>query len=144
MNPMRRSERSHSRPTRSVTRRVVLAVLAAVALVVADLPGTDSYGAERPPVAGRNGGISAGHPLTAAAGFEVLLRGGNAFDAGVASLLVGGVVEQDFYSLGGEGLVLVYPRGTGKVVAVVGQGWAPKGATIDWSNGPKKALNGQG
>ena len=140
MKPMRRSERSDAH----VTRRVLLAILAAVALVAADLPGTDTRAAERPPVAGRNGGISAGHPLTAAAGFEVLTRGGNAFDAGVASLLVGGVVEQDFYSLGGEGLVLVYPRSTGKVVAVVGQGWAPKGATIDWYNARNKDLNGEG
>ena len=38
------------------------------------------------------------------------MKGGNAFDAGVAALLVGGVVEQDLYSLGGEGLVLVYPQ----------------------------------
>ena len=59
---------------------------------------------------GRNAGVSAGHPLTTAAAFEVLTRGGNAFDAGVAAMLVGGVVEQDLYSLGGEGLVLVYPR----------------------------------
>src|ERR1700740_1789823 len=65
-----------------------------------------------------------------AAGFEILMKGGNAFDAGVAAMLAGGVVEQDLYSLGGEGLVLVYPRSAGKVTAVVGQGWAPKGATI--------------
>src|SRR5262249_60879845 len=64
---------------------------------------------QRPLVGGRNGGASAGHPLTTAAAFEVLLKGGNAFDAGVAAMLVGGVVEQDLYSLGGEGLVLVYP-----------------------------------
>ena len=39
MKPMRRSERSdaHSRPARSVTRRVLLAVLAAVALVAAPI-----------------------------------------------------------------------------------------------------------
>src|SRR5712671_1016054 len=141
MKPMRRSEPSHARP---VTRRVLLAILAAFALVAADVPGTDSRAAERPPVAGRNGGISAGHPLTAAAGFEVLLRGGNAFDAGVASLLVGGVVEQDFYSLGGGRLVIKYPRSAGKVTAVVGQGWAPKGATIDWYLAHHKNLNGEG
>src|SRR5689334_5262372 len=68
------------------------------------------FGAERPPVMGPNAGISAGHPLTTAAAFEILARGGNAFDAGVAALLVGGVVEQDLYSLGGEALVLVYPK----------------------------------
>ncbi len=93
---------------------------------------------------GPNGGVSAGHPLTTAAAFEVLTRGGNAFDAGVAALLVGGVVEQDLFSLGGEGLVLVYPRSTGKVVSVVGQGWAPKGATIDWYASRGKNLDGAG
>src|SRR5258708_4999655 len=81
--------------------------------------------AERPPVMGPNAGVSAGHPLTTAAAFEILTRGGNAFDAGVAALLVGGVVEQDLYSLGGEALVLVYPRHAGKVTAVVGHGSAP-------------------
>ena len=93
---------------------------------------------------GRNAGVSAGHPLTTAAAFEILARGGNAFDAGVAALLVGGVVEQDFYSLGGEALVLVYPRSAGKVVAVVGQGWAPEGATIDWYTARGKTLDGKG
>ena len=76
-----------------------------------------AHAAERPLVAGRNGAVSAGHPLTTAAAFEILARGGNAFDAGVAALLVGGVVEQDLYSLGGEALVLVYPHGEGQVLA---------------------------
>jgi gamma-glutamyltranspeptidase/glutathione hydrolase len=92
---------------------------------------------------GRNAGVSAGHPLTTAAAFEVLTRGGNAFDAGVAAMLVGGVVEQDLYSLGGEGLVLVYPRSTRKVVSIVGQGWAPKAATIDWYTTRGKDLSGR-
>jgi len=48
------------------------------------------------------------------------VKGGNAFDAGVATLLVGGVVEQDLYSLGGEALILVYPRSEAKVTSVVG------------------------
>src|SRR6187455_286884 len=78
---------------------------------------------QRPPVMGRTAGVSAGHPLTTAAAVEILQQGGNAFDAGVAAMLVGGVVEQDLYGFGGEGLVLVYPRKDGKVTAVVGQGW---------------------
>src|SRR6478735_12736495 len=99
---------------------------------------------QRPPVMGRNAGVSAGHPLTSAAAFEVLMRGGNAFDAGVAAMLVGGVVEQDLYSLGGEGLVLVYPQRERKVTSIVGQGWAPKGATIEWYTSRGKDLNGIG
>jgi gamma-glutamyltranspeptidase/glutathione hydrolase len=69
----------------------------------------------RPPVIGRNAGVSAGHPLTTAAALEILQQGGNAFDAGVAALLVGGVVEQDLYGIGGEALILVYPQSDGKV-----------------------------
>ena len=42
---------------------------------------------------GASAGVSAGHPLTSAAALEILLKGGNAFDAGVAAILVGGVVE---------------------------------------------------
>src|SRR5205085_1803983 len=41
------------------------------------------HSSQRPPVMGRNGGVSAGHPLTTAAGFEILTKGGNAFDAGI-------------------------------------------------------------
>ena len=98
----------------------------------------------RPPVMGRNAGVSAGHPLTSAAALEVLQNGGNAFDAGVAALLVGGVVEQDLYSLGGEALVLVYPQSERRVTSIVGQGWAPRDATIDWYRQRNKNLNGYG
>jgi gamma-glutamyltranspeptidase / glutathione hydrolase len=115
-----------------------------ITLVVALFFSVGPRAADRPPVIGRNAAISAGHPLSTAAGFEVLLKGGNAFDAGVASLLVAGVVEQDFFSLGGEGLVLVYPQSEGKVIAIVGQGWAPKAATIDWYVNHGKTLEGAG
>src|SRR5215213_4974483 len=108
------------------------------------LTGVGLIAADRPPVAGRNGGVSTGHPLTTAAAFEVLTRGGNAFDAGVAALLVGGVVEQDLYSLGGEALVLVYPQREKKVTSIVGQGWAAKNATIEWYTQRNKTLDGAG
>jgi gamma-glutamyltranspeptidase / glutathione hydrolase len=100
--------------------------------------------AQRPPVIGRSAGVSAGHPLTTAAAIEILQQGGNAFDAGVAAMLVGGVVEQDLYGLGGEGLVLVYPKNERAVTSVVGQGWAAKAATIDWFTSRNKTLAGAG
>jgi gamma-glutamyltranspeptidase/glutathione hydrolase len=55
-----------------------------------------------------------------------------------------GVVEQDLYSLGGEALVLVYPRSENKVTSIVGQGWAAKNATIEWYAARGKALDGHG
>jgi gamma-glutamyltranspeptidase/glutathione hydrolase len=128
---------------RTVRRRCSVTVCLSVLPMIVFF-GICSRSAERPPVIGRNAAISAGHPLSTAAGFEILLRGGNAFDAGVAALLVAGVVEQDFFSLGGEGLVLVYPRSAGKVISVVGQGWAPKTASIDWYVNRGKSLQGAG
>lgn len=129
-------------------RSLFLAVLACGALGAAVLaqqaaprPGPDPEpptrgaappAALRPLVAGPNGGVSTGHPLVTSAALEILQKGGNAFDAGAAAMLVGGVVEQDLYSLGGEGLVLVYPLSEKKVTAVVGQGWAPKAVVVDW------------
>ena len=101
-------------------------------------------GGTRPPVLGSSGGVSAGHPLTSAAGMEILLKGGNAFDAGIASVLVGGVVEQDLFSLGGESLLLVYPVKEKKVTSVVGQGWAAKGASIEWYKAHNKTLDAEG
>ena len=66
----------------------------------------------RPAVMGPSEGVSTGHLLTTAAAFGVLLKGGNAFDAGVASLLAGGVLEQDLYSLGGEALGAIKAKAT--------------------------------
>ena len=124
------------RPRPSAPRRASLIGAAATAALLAvatpALFVKTASAAERPPVIGPHAAVSAGHPLTSAAALEVLTRGGNAFDAGVAALLVGGVVEQDNYSLGGEALVLVYPKSEGKVTAVVGQGWAPKNVSIDY------------
>jgi gamma-glutamyltranspeptidase/glutathione hydrolase len=62
----------------------------------------------------------------------------------VAALLAGGVLEQDLYSLGGEALVLVYPKTEGKVVSIVGQGWAPKAVDVDWYVSRNKTLDGEG
>ena len=98
----------------------------------------------RPPVIGRNAGVSAGHPLTTAAALEILQQGGNAFDAGVAALLVGGVVEQDLYGIGGEALILVYPQSERKVTSITGQGWAAASAKVDDYLCDGKTLQGQG
>ncbi|MCY4506814.1 MAG: gamma-glutamyltransferase [Acidobacteria bacterium] len=115
-------------------------VLVGLAVVFAASP----LEAQRPPVSGPSAGLSTGHPLTTAAAFETLLQGGNAFDAGVTALLVGGVVEQDLYGLGGEALILVYPAAEGEVTSVVAQGWAPKGASIDWYESRDRDLFGEG
>jgi gamma-glutamyltranspeptidase/glutathione hydrolase len=135
--------------TRSLALLVILTLAAAVS-PVATQQGPRGEGGERrapvlrPAVMGPTAGVSTGHPLTTAAAFEILLKGGNAFDAGVTSLIVGGVLEQDLYSLGGEALVLVYPKKQGKVTSIVGQGWAPKAVDVDWYVSRNKTLDGAG
>jgi gamma-glutamyltranspeptidase/glutathione hydrolase len=125
----------------------VVFALTLIRVAVAQVPVQDIQPAGaplRPAVMGPAGGVSTGHPLTTAAAFSVLLKGGNAFDAGVTSLLTGGVLEQDLYSLGGEALVLVYSRNEGKVTSVVGQGWAPAAVDVDWYRSRNKTLSGSG
>jgi gamma-glutamyltranspeptidase/glutathione hydrolase len=142
-------KQDRSTPTR---RRIIVFVTALVAAgllgrLPAQVPLQDERpagSALRPAVMGPSGGVSAGHPLTTAVAFGVLLKGGNAFDAGVAALLTGGVIEQDLYSLGGEALVLVYPKKEAKVTSVVGQGWAPRAVDVDWYLTRQKDLQGEG
>ena len=128
--------------------RIVMAALLVLAVpLAAQVPIQDRQpagSALRPIVSGPTGGVSTGHPLTTAAAFSILLKGGNAFDAGVASLIAGGVLEQDLYSLGGEALVLVYPKRENKVTSIVGQGWAPKAVDVDWYLSRNKSLDGAG
>jgi len=130
--------------------RALLALVLAPALIcvaAAQVPRQDiqpAGAALRPAVMGPTAGVSTGHPLTTAAAFSVLLKGGNAFDAGVASLLTGGVLEQDLYSLGGEALVLVYSAKERKVTSVVGQGWAPAAVSVEWYRSRGKTLTGSG
>jgi gamma-glutamyltranspeptidase/glutathione hydrolase len=143
-------KRHHPAQRHHWRERILLTALAAAASLLvafAQVPVQDQQpagSALRPAVMGPSGGVSAGHPLTTAAAFGVLLKGGNAFDAGVAALLAGGVLEQDLYSLGGEALVLVYPKKEGKVTSVVGQGWAPHAVDVDWYLTRHKNLQGEG
>jgi gamma-glutamyltranspeptidase/glutathione hydrolase len=140
------------RPAKPERRRMGALVAALVATsflrpLPAQVPVQDEQPARsalRPAVMGPSGGVSTGHPLTTAAAFGILLKGGNAFDAGVAALLAGGVLEQDLYSLGGEALVLVYPTKEAKVTSIVGQGWAPRAVDVDWYLSRRKTLQGEG
>jgi gamma-glutamyltranspeptidase/glutathione hydrolase len=131
-------------PVRILALAAALLVIAPIKAQVPTQDKRQAGDALRPAVMGPSGGVSAGHPLTTAAAFEILLEGGNAFDAGVAALLTGGIVEQDLYSLGGEALVLVYPKKENKVTSIVGQGWAPRAVDVDWYLSRKKSLDGAG
>ena len=61
----------------------------------------------------RKGAIAAGHPLTAAAGAQMLQQGGNAVDAAVAAAFVSAVSEYTLSAVGGSGFALVYDAANG-------------------------------
>ncbi|MFC0227693.1 gamma-glutamyltransferase family protein [Serratia aquatilis] len=125
----------------------VLTTLASFQSALAQVPLQDQQPANvglRPAIMGHTAAVSTGDPLVTAVAMRILLQGGNAFDAGVAALIAGGVLEQDLYSLGGEALVLVYPVSEAKVTSIVGQGWAPHAVDVDWYLSRNKTLQGEG
>ena len=84
-----------------------------------------------PAVRGTHGMVGAGNSLEVAAGTRILIHGGNAVDAGVATVLAAAITEQDHFGLGGEMPLLV--KLTGKPVTVVsGVGTAPAKATVEF------------
>ena len=94
-------------------------------------PGSQGRFSHRPMVWGTRGMVGGGTQLTAQAGMRVLWQGGNAVDAAVASALAAGVMEPTaHYTLGGEVAFLFYDRAGKAVRSVVGQGWAPRQATV--------------
>lgn len=84
----------------------------------------------RPPVgrsvvATKYGIVAASQPLAAAAGVEILKRGGTAADAAVAANAVMGLLEPTGNGMGGDLFALVYNARTRRVHALNASGWAP-------------------
>ena len=97
----------------------------------ADHSGPVFPATNRPDVRGTVGAVSAGHPLAAAAGHDVLRRGGNAMDAAVAMAGVLAVVRPHMNGVGGDAFALYHEAATGRVHAMNGSGRAGALATPD-------------
>jgi gamma-glutamyltranspeptidase/glutathione hydrolase len=85
----------------------------------------------RPEIRGTFGAVASTHWLASAVGFGVLERGGNAFDAAVATGLTLQIVEPHLNGPGGEVPILVHVAGEDRPKVLCGQGVAPAAATID-------------
>jgi gamma-glutamyltranspeptidase/glutathione hydrolase len=95
----------------------------------------------RPTIMAQRGVVTSGHYLASQIGLEVLARGGNAIDAGVATAFALTLVKPHECGIGGECPVLIYQPARGANSAsrgdrpnpfvISGQGSAPRSLTID-------------
>ena len=86
------------------------------------------YASKRHVVYAKNGMSCVGNPSGAAAGLQVLLKGGNAIDAAVAIACAQPVVEPTGNGLGADCFALIWYKG--KLYGINGSGPLPKAASI--------------
>jgi gamma-glutamyltranspeptidase/glutathione hydrolase len=84
----------------------------------------------RPEIEGTFGVVTSTHWIATAVGMAVLEKGGNAFDAAVATAFTLQVVEPHLNGPGGDVPVILYDVRKGAPEVVCGQGPAPMAATI--------------
>ena len=89
----------------------------------------------RPELEGTFGVVTTTHWIATAVGMATLEKGGNAFDAAVASAFTLQVVEPHLNGPGGDVPVIVYDVRRGKPEVICGQGPAPAAATISHYRG---------
>ena len=76
----------------------------------------------RPEIDGTFGVVASTHWIGTAVGMSILERGGNAFDAGVATAFALQVVEPHLCGPGGDVPAMLYDAKSGKPIVVCGQG----------------------
>lgn len=97
---------------------------------IAPTPRVTSFTCEKRPATGSRGMVVTNHPLASAAGSQMLLAGGNAVDAAVASLFALTVVEPMMVGILGGGLSHIR-MADGRHVVLDGLSTAPLRATAD-------------
>jgi gamma-glutamyltranspeptidase/glutathione hydrolase len=90
----------------------------------------------RPEILGAHGIVAAGRHYTVSAGVRMLQQGGNAVDAGVASVFAASVCEISHFGFGGEAPTMIYDAKTKEIIVINGQGPAPKAATPELFKDP--------
>lgn len=88
---------------------------------------------ERPlrfPTRGVKGAVTAGTDSAADAGMRLFYLGGNAVDAGVATMFAASMIEYSHFGFGGEAPILIRTK-AGKVITIAGVGTMPKSANAE-------------
>src|SRR5881392_3385764 len=87
-------------------RRFFFIAITINALLLTAIPSSEAD-TFRPVLRGRRGVVAGGQPLSVEAGMRILQHGGNAVDAGVATILAASVIEFSHFSFGGEVPILI-------------------------------------
>src|SRR6266478_406370 len=112
--------------------RALILCFVVSSLIPAVVPSPTSHADTfRPVVRGKRGVVAGGSPLSVEAGLRILRQGGNAADAGVATILAASVIEFSHFSFGGEVPILIKLKGR-DVAVVEGMGTAPAKATLEF------------
>ena len=74
-----------------------------------------------------HGLVTSGHPIASSAGLQILIKGGNAFDAAAAVGAMAALGEPEMNGIGGNGFMTVFHKATNKVWSLSMAGAAPKG-----------------
>jgi gamma-glutamyltranspeptidase/glutathione hydrolase len=88
------------------------------------------FAVQRSVVMARDGMVATSQPLATEAGVSILKKGGNAFDAVIATALTLGVVEPMSTGLGGDAFFLYSCAADGKIYGVNGSGRCPRQLTL--------------
>jgi gamma-glutamyltranspeptidase/glutathione hydrolase len=89
----------------------------------------------RPEIEGTFGVVASTHWIATAVGMGILERGGNAFDAGVATAFTLQIVEPHLNGPGGDVPIMVYDTQRRRAEVICAQGPAPAGATMAYYKG---------
>jgi gamma-glutamyltranspeptidase/glutathione hydrolase len=87
------------------------------------------YAARRTSLVAANGAVATSHPLAAQAGLRMLLQGGNAIDAAIATAAALTVLEPTSNGLGSDAFALVWDGE--RLSGINGSGRAPRRLTIE-------------
>ena len=109
--------------TATMIRRILL-VAAALLLPVAGVSARSGTGTA--------GLVSAADPRAAAAGIEILKKGGSATDAAIATMLALNVVEPQSSGIGGGSFLVHHDARTGRIASFDGREAAPAAAGPYW------------
>ena len=102
-------------------------------------PAAQSLAVYRPAVQFVHGAVTAGHPLASTAGLRILLQGGNAADASVATLSTLHVVRPQSSGTGGNGFFTIYDKATDRIYSLGATGAAAM--AIDPAKMTRESLN---